>query len=163
MNGMRTMLKFGILWWEKRWVSREKQNRWTSEKEVWRSTRKYNYRVSREISVSKMTMWKILWNSLHQKLYKLQTYQDVTPDDKVKRRTLYEGMWPSLERDKYIFECVTFTSVRFVALKMDATNVKRWRNDQPLMIVENIENKNNVSLFSVVSCIKFYDLFRFVE
>lgn len=31
------------------------------------------------------------------------------------------------------------------------------------MIVENIENKNNVNLFSVVSCMKFYDFFRFVE
>jgi hypothetical protein len=69
----------------------------------------------------------MLWKSLHPKLYKLQTYQDVTPDDKVKPRTLYEVMWPSLESDKYIFECVTLscTSVRFVALKMDATNVKR--------------------------------------
>jgi len=98
---------------KERWpLSHEVQNRWTRTV----SPRKSNYRASREVSVSQLTMWKIWRNTLHTELCKMLTYQASKPDDKIKHRTSCDDMWPRFERARYVLTCVTFICVRFVSL-----------------------------------------------
>jgi hypothetical protein len=76
-------------------------------------------------------MWKILRNTLHPKRYKLQTYQAVTPDDKIKHKTLCENTWPRFERDINLM-CRFYLCAPSVSLKVNAQDAKVWEVANPI-------------------------------
>jgi len=129
-----------------------------------RSPRKSVARVSRELDMPKMTVWKVLRKRLCFKPYKMRLVQALTLADTVKRRDFCEEMQLKMDENDFVERLIFCNETTFhISGKVNVHNVRTWGTEQPHAQIEHQRDSPKVNLFCAVSREKEHGQFFFTE
>lgn len=121
--------------------------------------------AARELNLSKSSIHRILKKNLNMKAYKLQILQQITPDDKLKRKHFAITVLDRLFTDKNFLKKIVFSdeATFHVCGKVNKHNVRIWGTEKPYEVREHIRDSPKLNVWCAISYDRLIGPFFFQE
>jgi hypothetical protein len=129
------------------------------------SLKKSTETAAKELSMSKTTVWRVLFKRLVFKPYRIQMVQQLSDEDHRRRLDFYLQLQNVMSSDNHFLEKVQFSdeATFHVSGAVNRCSVRIWGSENPHAYVEHQHDSPKVNMFCAISSQKVCGPFFFAE